>query len=351
MNRKGTFQKGHIPWSKGLTKKTDERVANISKKLSRLRIPRETRTCLCGCGTSFTCKENSKQRFIHGHGKRQKIPLETRVCKCGCEGTFTCKENSKQRFIHGHHNKCQSQETIDKRIEANKGKHYKVPLETRYCECKCGEAFICKENSKQRFIKGHQSSCQSQEVKDKKRATLIETWKDPELRKKQSELKKGHETTQETREKIGDAHRSLWDDPRYKDKQIQAMWEGRTGPPNECEKLLFKIVDSLFPGKYLLNTKGEHVRPAGKMPDIVNIKDRKVIEHQGDYWHANSEFCKRTRLKFVDGVPIATIRRRDKKRIDLIEKQGWRVLVVWGHELRNEKQLKKKVTEFQKECV
>ena len=64
--------KGRVPWNKGLTKETDKRVAKSGKKNSntkkgRLRIPRETRTCLCGCKETFICKENSKQRFIKDH--------------------------------------------------------------------------------------------------------------------------------------------------------------------------------------------------------------------------------------------------------------------------------------------
>lgn len=34
-------------------------------------IQREERTCICGCGTKFTCRTNSNRRFISGHNKSQ----------------------------------------------------------------------------------------------------------------------------------------------------------------------------------------------------------------------------------------------------------------------------------------
>jgi group I intron endonuclease len=34
-------------------------------------IPREERTCVCGCGKVFTCMITSKKRFISGHNKSQ----------------------------------------------------------------------------------------------------------------------------------------------------------------------------------------------------------------------------------------------------------------------------------------
>jgi hypothetical protein len=39
-------------------------------------VPRESRTCICGCSEIFVCKITSKQKFIYGHqGKGNKGPL------------------------------------------------------------------------------------------------------------------------------------------------------------------------------------------------------------------------------------------------------------------------------------
>lgn len=36
-----------------------------------------------------------------------RIPRETRICECGCEETFECKINSKKRFVRGHNSQGQ----------------------------------------------------------------------------------------------------------------------------------------------------------------------------------------------------------------------------------------------------
>jgi len=39
-------------------------------------LPCETRTCACGCGGTFECKVNSKQKYINGHNRRNKTMPE-----------------------------------------------------------------------------------------------------------------------------------------------------------------------------------------------------------------------------------------------------------------------------------
>ena len=76
----------------------------------------EMKLCECGCEEAVA----PGRRFIRGHntrirskeliediankrrGRPRWVPRETRFCECGCGETFECKENSKQRFILGH---------------------------------------------------------------------------------------------------------------------------------------------------------------------------------------------------------------------------------------------------------
>lgn len=74
-------------------------------------------------------------------------------------------------------------------------------------------------------------------------------------------------------------------------------------------------------------------------PDIVLFRHKKIIQIFGCFWHqhgvcrplsvpqGNSEFWKK---KFTDNVS------RDKKNIELLAKLGWKVLVVWECETKNQ---------------
>jgi len=66
----------------------------------------------------------------------------------------------------------------------------------------------------------------------------------------------------------------------------------------------------------------------GFNPDFVNINgQKKIIELFGDYWHRNTQI-------------------KDKKRIKTYNKYGYKVLIVWEHELENINKLKIKLQKF-----
>jgi len=67
---------------------------------------------------------------------RKTLPRETRICACGCTETFVCKINSPQRYIFGHQ---------------NRGK-LRIPRETRTCaNPKCDNEFIARINEKKKY--------------------------------------------------------------------------------------------------------------------------------------------------------------------------------------------------------
>jgi G:T-mismatch repair DNA endonuclease (very short patch repair protein) len=97
--------------------------------------------------------------------------------------------------------------------------------------------------------------------------------------------------------------------------------------PNKKELQLFNIINNLYPDKYKLNTKADIVIE-NKIPDIINIEDKNIIEMYGDYWHRN------------DSVTDCD------NRIKLFEKCGYRTSIVWEHELKNECSLIEKIIKF-----
>lgn len=89
---------------------------------------------------------------------------------------------------------------------------------------------------------------------------------------------------------------------------------------------------------YRFTVNGPKNRQLPGKPDIVLPKYKTVIFVHGCFWHAH-ENCKHFRLPKtrtewwkakLEGNAL-----RDKKRVDELEAQGWKVLVVWECELKN----------------
>ena len=70
-SRKKYCCKGHSRKGKGNSEEQNEKIRK-NHKGGGISKPRETRICGCGCKRTFECKVNSKQRFIQGHGSKGK---------------------------------------------------------------------------------------------------------------------------------------------------------------------------------------------------------------------------------------------------------------------------------------
>ena len=92
----------------------------------------------------------------------------------------------------------------------------------------------------------------------------------------------------------------------------------------------YRINDKRYPGK----------------PDIVLPKYHAVIFVHGCFWHGH-ENCKAAALP-KSNTPFweDKIRHnveRDRKNIELLKKDGWNVIVVWGCEIKNKKEREKRL--------
>lgn len=84
-------------------------------------------------------------------------------------------------------------------------------------------------------------------------------------------------------------------------------------------------------------------------PDLVFPGRHKIIEVYGCYWHmhdcqygrvvpkTNAEFWQTKRLSNVT---------RDKRNIEELAKQDWRVLVLWECEVKDTNKLRERITQF-----
>jgi very-short-patch-repair endonuclease len=97
-----------------------------------------------------------------------------------------------------------------------------------------------------------------------------------------------------------------------------------TSTPNKPEKLLIKLLPKSFKyvgnGSFWINKFN---------PDFIDLKNKKIIELFGDYWHnlKNNKF-------------------RDKLRLKAYKKYGYQVLIIWEHELKNVIKLINKLGDF-----
>ena len=66
--------------------------------------------------------------------------------------------------------------------------------------------------------------------------------------------------------------------------------------------------------------------------------DGKIIEFHGSYWHADPRLFESTQIHSVINTPCGDIWLRDQQRIDMLEKLGYNVLVIWSKDVDDDKQ-------------
>lgn len=83
-------------------------------------------------------------------------------------------------------------------------------------------------------------------------------------------------------------------------------------------------------------------------PDLVFGPRRKVIFVHGCFWHSHT--CKAAHIPKSNqeywGPKLERNKIRDGRNIEALEANGWRALVIWECEARDEGGLKKRVTAF-----
>ena len=84
-------------------------------------------------------------------------------------------------------------------------------------------------------------------------------------------------------------------------------------------------------------------------PDIVLPRHKKIVFVHGCFWHGHKG-CRRsarpsTNVEFWDRKLSGNIK-RDQRLKRKLERDGWRVLIVWSCETRNTDRVKSKLTTF-----
>lgn len=146
----------------------------------------------------------------------------------------------------------------------------------------------------------------------------------PMYRKQHSEQSKrkmaqahfGRIPSRETRRRMSEARKLLWQNPEYRAKVVPACLKSRR--PTDLEIKLIALIEKYnLPYKYT----GNGSFTIGNLnPDFVNVNSEKIaIEIFGGHWHQNKK------------EPIRT----EEGRREVMEKYGWKLIVIWGNELKS----------------
>lgn len=188
----------------------------------------------------------------------------------------------------------------------------------------------------------------SDEFKEKQRKSHIGISKGPPsevTKKKIGKANSGKVRSKETRKQMSMSHMGMkspkhsefmkrkWEDPAYRDDITRKVAIELKRKPNKLEKNLSLILQKIIPNEYKFVGDGQFIL-AGRNPDFININgQKKIIELFGDYWHGPE----------IQGV---SKEQHEQDRKERFIEYGYRTLIIWEYELKDVKELQKRLLSF-----
>jgi len=158
-------------------------------------------------------------------------------------------------------------------------------------------------------------------------------WDNPEYRQKvNAARRRGWKHTVEFRSMTSKLSKERWQDPAFKERTLRRMLKGVRSRPTNPERAVQVILDQHFPGEWKYVGDGE-VIIGGKNPDFVNVNGRKAcLDVFGDWWHGEQ----RTGIPNEQAVA---------ERIAHFAGYGFRCVVLWEDETKSEDIVLRKLQE------
>lgn len=161
-------------------------------------------------------------------------------------------------------------------------------------------------------------------------------WTDKDYRTKVIKSITGWNHSEKSKELMSNIGKLRWkNNKQYRDVIVNILLNARNRTiksPNKQELLLYKYLNVWLSKQYKFVGNGKF-NINGKCPDFIDFKNKRIIELFGDYWHKDET---------TNSI---------NKRIRLFKKYGYDTLIVWGNELNDINNLKKKILKFLKENV
>lgn len=142
-----------------------------------------------------------------------------------------------------------------------------------------------------------------------------------------SKGRKGIIFSKNHKNKISQIMNTFWSNPEKRAIRLKQIFKGINILPTKPEiKLNNIIINNMFSFKYVGDGQ---LLIKGFNPDFINEERKLIIEMYGDYWH---------------NKPL--VKKKDKKRLNILKKCGYKTLVIWEHELENELKVIDKIRKF-----
>jgi G:T-mismatch repair DNA endonuclease (very short patch repair protein) len=230
-----------------------------------------------------------------------------------------------------------------------------------------GKTGIYSEETKKKmsvsyFKKGMIPHNKGKKATEEEKKKMSENMNRPEVRKKLSESKKGSKNpmygkkiSEETRKKLSKASKEFQNKPEQKEIQRE-RWRktnAKHKSPNIPESKIIKILKNAgikHQFQVDLEYADSEKKHASKNIDFL-LKPKRIIEFNGTYVHADPRKYKPDDLIREHGkrVKASEIWAKEKKVLNQIKKQGYRILIIWQIDLEKDiENTTKKILKFAK---
>lgn len=166
----------------------------------------------------------------------------------------------------------------------------------------------------------------------------------PETKRKNSEAHLGRKHSEETRRKMSASQNKPETLQKNRDRRAKQVFPKEDTKPEKIVQSILKKHEINFQKHFNFKLKNGKNHQA----DII-IKPNSVVEIFGDYWHFNpkkydGESIQKRRKK---EIKVKDVWKEDKDIINGMKEQGYKVLVVWESELKEElEQTTKRILRF-----